>query len=429
MKAAALPFVLACAFLAASPAPLPVAGADFAARARTMKQELADKVLPYWFDTAQDRQNGGYVLSDDAVQGRTPAREKQLVTQARMIWGFAHAHRHGFSTPNRNYLKAAEHGYAFLRDHFLDRDYGGYLWKTDLAGKPVNTVKNLYAEVFVIYAFVEYHRASGRPEPLQQALDLYRLLQAKTHDPKHGGWFEHFTRDWRLITNRTDGADIEVPGYKSANTHLHLMEAYAELYEATRDPAVKESLAESIRVNATYFYPKQPGRSAFHRHPDWKPVTDPKSAGLSYGHNVEFAWLMIRAEEVLGNQPSWSHALAHIDHALRYGYDHARGGLYYFGNDDQPATRTDKEWWVQSEMMAALTDSLRHQPNPAHAEALEKLVQFIWTSQVDPKDGIWLATVTADGKPKSTSKANNWKANYHDVRAILKFIDAFGRSQ
>src|SRR2546425_8253839 len=35
------------------------------------------------------------------------------------------------------------------------------------------------------------------------------------------------------------------------------------------------------------------GKSCFHRQPDWKEVTDPKSAGLSYGHNVEFA----RSEE------------------------------------------------------------------------------------------------------------------------------------
>jgi hypothetical protein len=33
--------------------------------------------------------------------------------------------------------------------------------------------------------------------------------------------------------------------------------------------------------------------------------------------------------------------------------------------------------------------------------------------------------VAADGKPRDTTKANSWKANYHDVRAMMKFIDAF----
>ena len=44
--------------------------------------------------------------------------------------------------------------------------------------------------------------------------------------------------------------------------------------------------------------------------------------------------------------------------------------------------------------------------------------------QADPKDGVWLDTVSADGKPKSSGKAHAWKANYHDVRAIVTFIEA-----
>jgi mannose/cellobiose epimerase-like protein (N-acyl-D-glucosamine 2-epimerase family) len=59
---------------------------------------------------------------------------------------------------------------------------------------------------------------------------------------------------------------------------------------------------------------------------------------------------------------------------------------------------------------------------------LDKLLHFVLTYQADPADGVWLDTVTADGKPKSTAKAHNWKANYHDVRALVKFIEAFSPS-
>jgi mannobiose 2-epimerase len=114
-----------------------------------------------------------------------------------------------------------------------------------------------------------------------------------------------------------------------------------------------------------------------------------------------------------------------MNHALNYGYDHQRGGLYNRGSDDTPATDTDKVWWSQAEMMAALTDGLRHAPNEAYSTALEKLLHFLESHQIQPGDGIWLDTVTVEGKPKSTGKAHNWKANYHDVRAIVKFIDAF----
>jgi mannobiose 2-epimerase len=391
-----------------------------------MRAELASKVLPYWFDTAQDLEHGGYRLADDAVEGRGVAREKQLVTQSRMLWGFAHAHRKGFSTRERSYLAAAEQGHRFLQRHFLDRKRGGYFWKTDPTGEPISDVKNLYAQAFVIYALVELHRAGGRSEPLEQALDLYRTLQRRAHDRRHGGWLEHFTRSWRLITKRTPGAEIEVPGLKSANAHLHLMEAYTELYDATRDAAVKDSLAEAIEINRTHFFPERAGSAAFHRERDWRPVTRPQSDGLCYGHNVEFAWLMIRAQQVLGVPPAWSHFTAVLDHTLRHGCDPVHGGVFYLGQGDEPATNTDKEWWAQAEMLAALTEGLKHEARADYRDALEKLIRFVWSHQVDPRDGIWLATVAADGTPKNTSKAHGWKANYHDLRAITKFIEAFG---
>lgn len=396
---------------------------DLTDHAHEFKTQLTEKLMPYWHDTAQDKEHGGYLLADDAKTRKTPT-EKQLVTQTRMIWTFSHVHRKGYGDGKRNYLKAAEQGYRFLLDHFLDKNRGGYYWKTDLAGKVTNDRKIIYGQAFAIYVLVEYHRASGDKEPLQRAKDLYQALQSHAHDSKRGGWVEHFTSAWQPILKPEPGAEVEVPGLKSANTHLHLMEALTELYDVTRDDEIKRSLVESLRINTRMFYPKDAGKSCFHRTPNWREVTDAKSAGLSYGHNVEFAWLMIRAEEILGVEPSWEHFNAHIQHALKYGYDHERGGVYNRGVADQPASQTDKIWWVQAEMMAALSDALRHKTNAAYAMALDKLLHFVSTYQADPADGVWLDTVAADGTPKNTAKAHSWKANYHDVRAIVKFLEA-----
>jgi mannose/cellobiose epimerase-like protein (N-acyl-D-glucosamine 2-epimerase family) len=398
--------------------------ADFSGPAREMRTQLADKILPYWFDTAQDTNRGGYLLADDAVRGRRVPTEKQIVTQSRMVWGFSRAHLAGFSSTNRNYLAAATQGYHFLLDHFLDRQSGGYVWSTDLQGKPVNDGKFLYGESFVVYALVEYYRASKDPEALRRALELYHAVQAHLRDDKNGGWFEHADRKWELLKPGDPRNPVEIVGCKSANAHLHWMEALTELYDASHDPAVKESLSEALRLNQTYFYPENPGQCAFFRQFDWQPATGPGKDGLSYGHNVEFAWLMIRAETVLGREPSWERFYPLLDHALRYGGDDEHGGLYNRGFDDQPATDTDKVWWVQAEWLAALTDALKHQGDPRYEAALAKLLPFIQTKQAGP-DGIWLYAVTADGRPKDTTKANSWKANYHDVRGMLKFVEAF----
>src|SRR3989442_7536793 len=116
---------------------------ELANYAADMREDLTEKTLPYWYDTTLDKTNGGYVLADD-VEGRRAATEKQLVTQSRLIWTFSRVHLKGYSSEKRNYLKAAEHGYLVLLDHFLYKKNVGYCWTTDLSGKVLNDRKILY---------------------------------------------------------------------------------------------------------------------------------------------------------------------------------------------------------------------------------------------------------------------------------------------
>jgi cellobiose epimerase len=395
--------------------------------AKEYRAQLVGKILPYWLQTI-DPNHGGFLLSDDAVKGRSTPKEKQLVSQARMVWGFSHAHLHGFDNESKC-LNAAENGYHFLTERFRDPHNGGYFWKTDVSGKTINNRKILYGQSFVIHALVEYHRATKSEEPLCRGMELHRLLQNRAHDQKNGGWIEHFAVDWKPLGGRDSLAEVEVVGYKSANTHLHLQESLTELYDVTGEASVKQSLEEVLEINKRYFYPKNPAYSRLHYKLDWSEMTDVRSIGLSYGHNVEFAWLMIRTENILGRTEDWPHFYSQINHVLKFGYDHRRGGLYYRGVDDRPPYDTRKVWWTQAEMMSALTDALRHQENAEQRKALHQLVHFLNEFQADKRDGVWLEAVTKEGKPTSTGKAHSWKANYHDVRALVKFVEAFWNSE
>ncbi len=111
--------------------------------------------------------------------------------------------------------------------------------------------------------------------------------------------------------------------------------------------------------------------------------------------------------------------MRYLDHALKYGFDHEQGGLYNKGLDNRPAFDLEKVWWSQAELMAALSVSLQHQPRAGDLEACQKLVGFLEHTMIDPQDGIWVASIAPDGKPKWNSKKNHWKANYHDVRGIV----------
>jgi mannobiose 2-epimerase len=390
-----------------------------ARRAERMQADLFGKVLPYWRATVDTRYDG-YLLADD-LKGPGQATSKQLVSQARLIWNFSAAHVAGAD----GYLEAAEHGYRFLTGRMFDREHGGYAWLTDREGTVLDARKTLYGQAFAIFALVAYHRASRDAEPLERALELFGIVDARAYDEEHGGWFEHFTRDWRPILRRERGLEPEHAGFKNANTCLHWLEALADLYEASGDAHVRQRLEEVLEVDFAFFYPADPARCVPLLRLDWQPALDRR---VSHGHVVEAAWLLIRAQEVLGNEPSWDHAHALIDYALQYGFDHQRGGLFSYSLGNRAAFDRTKIWWAQAELMAALSDALAYDStNAGYAAALLLLLDFIERRLALSPDGIWISAVNARGRPTNTRKAGSWKAGYHEIRAMLKFIAAFGR--
>ena len=348
---------------------------------------------------------------------------KQLVDHARLVWLFSFSHCKGYDTGGA-YLAAAERGYRFLVEHFFDRERGGFYWATDRAGTAVNDAKILYGQAFVIYGLVEYARASGDADALRQALHLHEVVNEQLRDREFGGWREHGARDWSPLSTGDRRAGIDVIGRKSGDTNIHWMEALAELYEATGDDGVRRSLVEVLDVSRRHLFPANPERTHAYCYPDWTPDTSIVNA-WAFGHNVEFAWLMIGAERALEVEPSWPHFFDYVDHTLRAGFDHRRGGVYRSDAVDGSVEITDKVFWVQAEMVAALTDALIQREDSRYVTALAQLLAFVERHQTDRTDGIWLHTVTERGGRRNPRKSGPWKVGYHEVRAVVKLVDAF----
>jgi mannobiose 2-epimerase len=348
---------------------------------------------------------------------------KQLVDHARLVWVLSLAHRKGYGAGDE-YLVAAERGYRFLVEHFFDRDRGGWYWTTDRAGTPVNDAKILYGQGFVVYGLVEYARASGSTDALQQALQLHAVVDEQLRDHEFGGWREHGTRDWSPLPSEDRRAGIDVIGRKSGDTHLHWMEALAELYAATADDGVRRSLVEVLDVSRRHLYPADPEQTHAYCCPDWTPDSSIANE-WAHGHNVEFVWLMLGVERALGTEPSWTQFFDYVDYTLRNGFDHRRGGLYRSNIVDGSVNVTDKVFWVQAEMVAALTDAVAQRPEPRYVNALALLLAFVERHQADRADGVWLHTVTARGGRRVPRKSGPWKVGYHEVRALVKLVDTF----
>ena len=425
---------------------------DWSAQARRLENDLRSLVLPYWYDTAIDWADGGYLPDDErwtvrralrAAKARTlgalrihgagplPApAEKHVVTQSRLLYVFSLAHRRGLGSGGRDYLRAAEHGYRFLVGRMLDRDHGGCFWRVDRGGLPLDVTKHLYGQVFAIYGLCEYHRASGDAAPLAHAATLFRTVQEHLRDCAHGGWIEHLGSDFASLPHGTTTVEAgfdHVAGRKTAGAHLHWMEALAELADLTNDDAVRDALGEVVKMNTSVFFAR-PSGAPEDVMSDWRPIQRDGAVDSHYGHNLEFGWLLLRAEHVLGIAPSIELLRALVAHALRHGFDWQRGGFFTKGFDHRPPPSTDKLWWVQAEGLAALTQVVAMKEADDHFErALRLLLRWIWRHQ-RRRDGIWLWSTDSRGRPRNTTKAGSWKAGYHEVRAMCRFIDAFSTS-
>jgi mannobiose 2-epimerase len=379
-----------------------------------LQTSLVDFYLPACVDSA----HGGYfeVLRDGRF---APAGEKFVTLQARQLWFFSTLAREGIRKEAA--LEAARSGFEFLEKHLRDRRHGGYFAKVTDAGAPKDPRKHVYLNAFALYGLVAYHRASGDPAALAAAKELFGVLEEKAYDRQHGGYVEFFSEDWRPITNPKELRYVGAIGTKTYNTHLHVLEALADLYRAWPDPRVRQRLGELLLLNTTTFrHPDFPCNLDGWQ-PDWRRIETPQNLRASYGHDVECVWLALDAARALGLPPSllrgWAEALC--GYSLQFGYDRRHGGFYYTGPLGQPADDTKKEWWVQAEALVSMLEMYRLTGKRDYYDAFSRTLDFVERHQV-AKEGGWWATRTADGSPRGSQRSSPWQGAYHNGRAMLR---------
>jgi mannobiose 2-epimerase len=415
-------FLLVPPSAAAPPAP---ARAQLLRQARRCRHILKTSLVDFYLPAAVDRRHGGYF---ESLRGGklAPTGEKFLTLQGRQLWFFSTLAREGIEPKAAR--AAARVGFEFLEKRMRDRRHGGYFSKVSDAGEPRDRRKHVYLNAFALYGLVAYHRAGGEAGALSAARDLFRVLEDRAHDRRHGGYVEFFTQDWRPLTDPKEPGYVGAIGTKTYNSHLHLLEALAELYRVWPDPLVRRRLAELVAINTTTVRHPAFACNLDGWRPDWRMVETPQNLRASYGHDVECVWLTLDAAAALDLSPallrSWAEALC--GYSLKYGYDRRHGGFYYTGPLGRPADDTRKEWWVQAEALVSMLAMYRLTGKQDYYDAFSQTLDFVEKHQV-AREGSWWATRTADGSPRGEQRSSPWQGAYHNGRAMLlcaKWLEA-----
>jgi cellobiose epimerase len=424
---------------AASAVPAKLTPESRPALAAAIRESLRSELLAPWYPRAVDREAGGFTSQYDFEWKPSGNGDKMIVTQARHVWTTARASQ--FFPADSLLRPASAHGYRFLRDRMWDREHGGFYWLVTRDGTPKpesdgRLLKQAYGEAFGIYGLAAYYDVSRDTSALRLAQEAFRWLDAHAHDPVHRGYFNYLERDGTPLRN-----GLGRNSAKDQNSSIHILEAFTELYRVWPDATLRDRLREMLVLIRDTIV-RDPGTLTLFSTEDWTPVSYRDSTEavrradryahdhVSFGHDVETAYLMLEASHALGIENDTTTLRVSkrmLDHSLRTGWDNAVGGFYeagyyYAGTPTLTLVDDTKNWWAQAEGLNTLLlfgDLFPNDPMRYHDKFLAQW-RYVNRYLIDHEHGGWYqGGLDKQPEMRTNLKGQIWKAAYHDGRALM----------
>ncbi|TDW48635.1 mannobiose 2-epimerase [Flavobacterium sp. 270] len=386
---------------------------------KELKLELTaelDAILKYWSKHTVDNQNGGFIGQIDFNDHLIANAEKGSVLNARILWTFSASYK---TTQNENHKTLAERAFNFLYKHFYDTQFGGLFWSITADKTPKDTKNQIYALAFAIYGLSEYYSISKDEKALEIAVNLYKQIQKHSYDPVNKGYLEAFTRDWQPIEDLRL-SDKDANEKKTMNTHLHIVEAYANLFKVWKDQTLQNDIVELLETIEKHFINIETGHLSLFFDENWIEKPDV----ISYGHDIEAAWLLLQCAETSENETLIKNYKKHaiqMAEVTKEGLD-TDGGLWYEFDPENNKLIAEKHWWVQAEALIGFYNAYQLTGDEAYLKIVYKNWKFIKKHILDKENGEWFWGIYKDNSLIEKDKAGFWKCPYHNSRACLELI-------
>ncbi|MDO9402706.1 MAG: AGE family epimerase/isomerase [Polaromonas sp.] len=353
-----------------------------AAQARHWLFELA---LPLWWSHGADHQHGGFHEKLDA-QGQPVGQPTRVRVQARQVFVYARAGALGWSGP---WQAAMRHGLDFMlaRHQRTDGFFRSTLDEAD-------THIDLYDQAFVLFALAHAFRAGERPDELL-AIARKLMAQLDTHlGLEDGGYRPGLSAD-RPAT-AASAASLQ------ANPLMHLLEAQLAWVSAGVSQPFAAQAETLCRLALDQLIDPDTGAIGETFSAGWAPRGPLYTRVYEPGHQFEWAWLLIEAQNLLGRDViDAEQAALRLDNFGRtHGIDPVRGVAVFAVDGTGKTLDARARIWAQTEWLrtSLLCTGTRGNDSSACAAGAARSFDTLQRFLQVPRAGLWHEWMLEDGQ-------------------------------
>ncbi len=380
---------------------------DFKQAALRYREELLERVLPFWLEKSQDTQYGGYFSCLDR-DGSVYDTDKFIWLQGREVWMFSMLYNN--LEKRQEWLDTAVQGAEFLRKYGHDGNYDFYFSLTR-DGRPLVAPYNIFSNTFACMAFAQTAKATGSDEYAEIAKRIFKRILERRSNPK-GKWS-------KAVSGTRPMKDFALP--------MIICNMALEVEDIINDPAlIERTIDESVHEIVDVFYKPELGAILENLAPDGSMIDSFEGRRVNPGHDLEAMWFLMdigirRSDKVLINK-----AVEIALSVIEYGWDKEFGGIFYFmdrkGAPTQELEWDQKLWWVHIESAITMIKGYSLTGNPKCLEWFERLDDYLWTHFRDSEYPEWFGYLNRRGEVLLPLKGGKWKGCFHVPRGLYKIM-------
>ena len=377
---------------------------DFKKLSVQYRDELLNKVVPFWENHSKDELFGGYFTCLDR-QGNVFDTDKFVWLQGREVWMFSTLYNKVEQKPQ--WLEMALHGADFLQKFGHDGSLNWYFSLTR-EGKPLVQPYNIFSDCFATMAFGQLYQATGKEVYGAIAKNTFNNILLRKSDPK--GKY-----------TKTIGETRSLKGF---SLPMILCNLSLEIEHLLSKELVEDTINNCLHEVLEVFTNQESGLILENVKPDGGFSDSFEGRLLNPGHAIEAMWFIMDLSVRLKRPELAQKAVEIMLRTIEYGWDKEFGGIFYFldikGYPPQQLEWDQKLWWVHVETLISLIKGYSLTGNPQCLAWFEKVHDYTWSHFADPEYDEWFGYLNRRGEVLLPLKGGKWKGCFHVPRGLFQ---------